>query len=265
LWLIEDTKIFNQIRIKLSENRLFRLKYPEVAKMLDKTWKLFISFLEYANAQKILEPESKSIVANNEEQVPTIDVAPEWIKFDGSNYDSFESTFPAYCYINGKVVEGKSWAAIVVEVIENEIANHNHLCKKLYTISLMPNRAERPFFFTEKIEGQNCAKLSNGYWVNLNYSIPRLIKLLELLIDFFGYAKESILMYGVPKHQETNSIPKSPVVEEKSSKTSIKYFRTDNDKELGEKYYKSAQKFDQLSCMDEMEKMLIETIQNHKK
>lgn len=36
-------------------------------------------------------------------------------------------------------------------------------------------------------------------------------------------------------------------------------------KEIGEKYYKTAKNFDQNSCMDEMEKMLIETIENHKK
>lgn len=35
-------------------------------------------------------------------------------------------------------------------------------------------------------------------------------------------------------------------------------------KELGEKYFKSAQKFDQIACMDEMEKMMIESIKKHK-
>ena len=34
--------------------------------------------------------------------------------------------------------------------------------------------------------------------------------------------------------------------------------------ELGEKYYASAEKYNQEKCMDEMEKMLFETIENHK-
>ena len=36
-------------------------------------------------------------------------------------------------------------------------------------------------------------------------------------------------------------------------------------KEIGEKYYTTANKYDQKTCMDEMEKMLLETIENHKK
>ena len=36
-------------------------------------------------------------------------------------------------------------------------------------------------------------------------------------------------------------------------------------KEFGEKYYASADKYNQAKCMDEMEKMLFETIENHKK
>ena len=36
-------------------------------------------------------------------------------------------------------------------------------------------------------------------------------------------------------------------------------------KEVGEKYYQSAKNYDQLACMDEMEKMLIETVANHKR
>lgn len=35
-------------------------------------------------------------------------------------------------------------------------------------------------------------------------------------------------------------------------------------KEIGEMYFKSAKKYDQLECMDEMEKMFFETIENHK-
>lgn len=229
LWLIEDTKIFNQIRIKLSENRLFRLKFTETAKMIDKTWKIFSPFLEYAKeAQPIVEA-APVIVEKPKIIMPEVTVLPEWIKFDGANFDLFERTFPAYCFVNGKTVEGKSWAAIVVEVIENEIFNHNPLCRKLYTISLMPNRAERPFFFSEKLEGQNCAKLSNGYWVNLNYSIPRLIKLLDLLFDFFEYDKKSILLYGIAKHQEVID----PVV--KNDQNS-QFYRNDTDSELGKKY-----------------------------
>ncbi len=36
-------------------------------------------------------------------------------------------------------------------------------------------------------------------------------------------------------------------------------------KEIGEKYFKSAKKYDQDSCMDEMEQMFLATIENHKK
>ena len=36
-------------------------------------------------------------------------------------------------------------------------------------------------------------------------------------------------------------------------------------KEIGDKYYASSEKYNQAKCMDDMEKMLFETIENHKK
>ena len=239
-WVIEDARTFNSIRIKLVENRLFRLKYTETARMIDKTWKVFISYLEYANRNMPLvtpeEPKEVSSVKSADDITKSIDILPNWIKFDGENFNQFERTYPAFCYVNGHVIDGNSWAAVVVEIVENEIAAHNPLCKKLYTVSLMKNREDRPFFFAERIEGQNCAKLSNGYWVNLNYSIPRLIKLIVLLFSFFGYSKDSILLFGVPKQQDQVMLLTPSVTKGNTSKLDTNYFRTNSDEELGDKY-----------------------------
>ena len=35
--------------------------------------------------------------------------------------------------------------------------------------------------------------------------------------------------------------------------------------EIADKYYQTANKYNQIECMNEMEKMLLETIENHKK
>ena len=47
----------------------------------------------------------------------------------------------------------------------------------------------------------------------------------------------------------------------------IDFFLENEDlrKEIGDKYFQSAKQYNQTTCMDEMEKMFIETIKNHKK
>ena len=62
----------------------------------------------------------------------------------------------------------------------------------------------------ERIEGLNCSQLSNGYWVNVNYSIPRLMELIKALCLRCGYSEEQVILYGVPRGTTVEKKEKEP-------------------------------------------------------
>lgn len=129
--------------------------------------------------------------------IPTI--SADWIKYDFSNAPSFERTSPVYCNINGTEIIGKNWARILVAIVEHELSENNIAINSLYKTSLFSNRENRPFLMKDKIDGLNCSVLSNGYWINLNYGIPGLIKLIGEFCLYCGYDRNQIILYGVKK------------------------------------------------------------------
>lgn len=124
---------------------------------------------------------------------------PGWIKYDFSNAKDFERTTPVYCNVNGTEVAGKSWARILIAIVELELSQGNSALTNLYKAPLFSNKGNRPFLMTERIDGLNCSELSNGYWVNVNWSIPRLMEIIQALCLKCGYSKDQILLYGVKK------------------------------------------------------------------
>ncbi len=84
-------------------------------------------------------------------------------------------------------------------LVEHEISIENPALEVLYKKPLYANKANRLFFMKETIEGQNCSKLSNGYWININFNIPRMIEIILAFCLHCGYNKKQIVLYGVPK------------------------------------------------------------------
>lgn len=130
---------------------------------------------------------------------PEVDIQDDWIRFDFTNVRDFERTIPVYCYVDGNVIEGKNWARILVGITEQEISKNNPALAELYKVSLATQRKDRPFIMKERIEGLNCSRLSNGYWLNVNYSIPRLMEQIQALCLHCGYQKERVFIYGIAK------------------------------------------------------------------
>lgn len=131
--------------------------------------------------------------------VPDVDVKEDWIRFDFTNASSFERTTPVYCNVDGTVIEGRNWARILVAIVELQISNKNPALEALYKKPLYANRADRPFLMKKKVEGLNCSELSNGYWINVNWSIPRLMEIIQAFCLHCGYNKKQVVLYGVPK------------------------------------------------------------------
>ena len=174
------------------ENALKQTKRVFASKKLrNNASKLLSAYLVYLREKKNTQPAHPEVI--------DIDVQEDWIRFDFTNASSFERTSPAYCNVAGIVIEGRNWARILVAIVELEISNENPALETLYKKPLYANKADRPFLMKQKIEGLNCSELSNGYWVNVNWSIPRLMELIQAFCLHCGYNKKQVIMYGVPK------------------------------------------------------------------
>ena len=153
--------------------------------------KLLTAFLAYLREIKNTQPAQA--------EIPDVEVQDDWIRFDFSNAKLFERTSPVYCNINGTVIEGRNWARILVAIVETELAKNNPEVQTLYSTPLYTNKADRPFLMKERIEGLHCAELSNGYWININWSIPRLLEIIHTFCLHCGYNKKQVILYGAPK------------------------------------------------------------------
>ena len=129
----------------------------------------------------------------------TVEIQPGWIKYDFTNAQSFERTAPVYCAIAGVPIEGKNWAQILVSITEQELDRHNAAMDGLFKESLVTAKKDRPYLLEEQLDGLHCAQLSNGYWVCINYNIPRLMEMIRALCVRCGYAEEQIVLYGEAK------------------------------------------------------------------
>ena len=149
---------------------------------------------------------------------PEINVPDAWIRYDCTNSQQFANTKPVSCHVGPLEINEKNWARVLVAIAEHEIANNNPALKPLYKQSLLAQRDGKPFFLTSKIEGLHCAVLSNGYWVNINYSIPRLLDHIKELCFSCGYTKKDIVLYGEKKSASSNSSNVQPKKNEAGEK-----------------------------------------------
>lgn len=121
------------------------------------------------------------------------------IRLNFSNFKSFERTLPAYCSIGGKEYSGRNWARILSAITENEIHKGNPALSDLTANNVVYTHTGRPFFLKEKVEGLNCELLSNGFWINLNFNIPRLIEIIAAFCIHCGYSKDDIVLCGISR------------------------------------------------------------------
>ena len=168
--------------------------------------KLLTAYIAYLREKK------NTASAEKQPQEQGIDVQDGWIHFDFMNSKDFEYTVPAYVSVKGQQFEARNWARILVGITEHELNKKNHALESLYKQSLISNRKDRPFFLKKKLEGLNCSELSNGYWINVNYSIPHLMDQIGALCLHCGYTKSDVVIYGVDKNnaKAKKSTPAEP-------------------------------------------------------
>lgn len=171
---------------------------------------ILAAYIVYLREKEVTHDES-------EDAYEAFDARPNWIKFDFTNSQSFAYTLPVHCVIGGVPIAGKNWARILVGITEHELAKHNPAMDGLYKESLIAAKKDRPYLLEERLEGLHCAQLSNGNWICVNYSIPRLMEMIRVLCLRCGYIEEQIILYGAPKYsptgEKTSESKLSPVKE----------------------------------------------------
>lgn len=184
--------LFATTQIGPVENALKQAKRVFGSKrMRNNASKLLMAYLCYLRENMNIQPMKT--------EDPKVEAGEDWIRFDFTNAQLFARTSPVYCVIGETVVEGRSWARVLTEIVENELANNNPELEALYIKPLHANKAGRPFLMKEKIVGLNCSELSNSYWINVNWSIPRLMEIIQRFCLHCGYRKNQVVLYGAPK------------------------------------------------------------------
>ena len=215
--LADIKKSYAQINVLLIKSKALSQTLTDVTSVDEVEFALHRTKRTFANrhlrnsATQIL---AAYIVYLREKEVPhdepedaceAFDARSGWIKFDFTNSQSFTYTLPIHCVIGGAPITGKNWARILAGITERELAKHNPAMDGLYKESLIAAKKDRPYLLEERLEGLHCAQLSNGNWICVNYSIPRLMEMIRVLCLRCGYTEEQIILYGVPKYSSTGA------------------------------------------------------------
>lgn len=184
---------------------------------------------ETTNNEEIIDNKPEKVKVSGHKTLDIV-VHEDWIHYDFTNSSQFERTIPVYCSIKNRELVGENWTRILVGIVEQEIEKKNPALKPLYKQSLRSSKNGRPFFLKEKIYGLNCSKLSNGYWINVNYSIPYMMDQIQALCLQCGYSKNDIVIYGMPKYNGVKKMDTIPTY--KNNKNGVNF-------EKAEAYLKS--------------------------
>ena len=209
--LADIKKSYAQINVLLIKSKALSQTLTDVTSVDEVEFALHRTKRTFANrrfrhlatqilAVYILYLREKEVAHNEpEDACEAFDARSDWIKFDFTNSQSFAYTLPVHCVIGGVPIVGKNWARILVGITEREIAKHNPAMDELYKESLIATKKDHPYLLEERLDGLHCAQLSNGYWICINYNIPRLMEMIQVLCIRCGYTEEQIILYGEAK------------------------------------------------------------------
>ena len=183
--LSQTKKVFASVKTRYSANRLLQA---------------YMQFLDTDTTETTLKEKDTPASEVKVETTPK-PLTESRILFDLTNASQFEGTRPVDCTLCGEVLEGKVWNQILISITNRELRIHNPKMEELYHHSLLSEYSEYPYLLVDKPNGMNCKQLDNGYWVNVNYSIPSLMKQIKALCAHCGYSLEQMRFFGIPKYE----------------------------------------------------------------
>lgn len=155
----------------------------------------------------------------------TIKIEKDWIKYYFTNSREFYRTKPVYCVINGNTLKGNTWAQVFIEIIELGLSERGEKLTSLYKHPLLEGKSGRAFFLENKLEGLHCLQLSNGYWVNVCYSSPRLLEMIKVFCNACDYTSDQILLYGIRKGKRVETEKREEYIPPKLVETIYEYYK----------------------------------------
>lgn len=225
--LIDIQKSYAQINVLLHKSQVLTKSLTsitstdEVESALQHTKKTFANkrlrntAVQLLTAYIVYLREKENIPVATEVSQKMVKIRPDWIKYDFTNAQNFERTVPVYCTIAGVPIEGKNWSRILVSITEQELTKHNAAMDRLYKESLTATKKGRPYLLDKKLDNLQCVQLSNGYWVCINYNIPRLMEMIRALCIRCGYPEEQIVLYGEAKISASSQKAKNTPIEKR--------------------------------------------------
>lgn len=182
--LSQTKNVFANVKFRYNANRLLQT---------------YMEFLDMDITDTILMGKDSS-ASEEKAETPPEQLPESRILFDLTNASQFEGTIPVDCMLCGEALEGKLWNQILVSITNRELRINNPKMEDLYHRSLLSENSYYPFLLVDKPNGMNCKQLDNGYWVNVNYSIPSLMKQIKALCTHCGYSLEQMRFFGIQKY-----------------------------------------------------------------
>jgi hypothetical protein len=150
-------------------------------------------------------------------------------------------TTPVLCKIRGievQIIGRQNWVQLYVAIIEKFIKERNPHLAELYKWPLIYHKKcsqrsfwgscedRTPFFMNSRITGRNCVRLSNGKWIDANFSTSNLVKTIGLICQYCGVDTTEIeIDYVEKEYQESRNafhlVVPPPVNKEKGKTISL--------------------------------------------
>jgi hypothetical protein len=135
---------------------------------------------------------------------------------------------PVSCTINGRDIALRrlNWGSLLVDIVEHLMAENNH---RIGGLSHEPLYGNRVFLLPHRTENGNCAKLSNGKWLYINYSASQNVEIIGRLLRYCGISWDDVNISYVsyigktipPYHPPPQATPIPPIILDEETDTAI--------------------------------------------
>lgn len=213
-WDITDAREFNSIRVKLSQNRIFKLSHPRTFAFFEKTGKYYSVFLKerglvaQAIASKPTVLHTSEIVLTTQAKVAGTDsqVVNNMVDFENDTAD-YSFTKPNYIQFCGLRENIRHWSEAYVFAINCLLAQCPDTAKQ-YIEEQVSNAEIRPLFATKENELVSPKKLKCNFYVETNFNATNIVKLIQQAYENCGISPKKNLIIKFTKRDTISSSKK---------------------------------------------------------
>ena len=110
------------------------------------------------------------------------------------DFQEFANAVPVRYKIGGTADRRvETWPDLLVQIVEHELALKNPVLQAFYNVPLIPSF--QPFFMKNRPSSVDCRHLSTGYWINVDWSTPMMIRSVVVFSRCCGYSDDDICIW----------------------------------------------------------------------